>query len=246
MSQSITRCLLCLFIFCFYVPFLTAQVGINTDNGDPDASAMLDIKSTDKGVLIPRMTTTQRDNISSPAKGLLIYDNTTNSFWYHNGTAWLELKEGIHNQIADMDNDTKIQVEKTTDDDIIRFTTAGEEVLQIKKNNVGQMMMDMSLNGGNFFIGKDAGTANQITDPLFANMFIGHHAGANTLDGGNNTFIGLNAGQMNVEGYNNVFVGGDAGKGHIGGNSNTFLGYQAGLVNNRSDNTLFWKIYRNE
>ena len=46
---------------------LSAQVGINTDGSDPDGSAMLDVQSTDKGMLIPRMTTIQRTAVSTPA-----------------------------------------------------------------------------------------------------------------------------------------------------------------------------------
>ena len=69
---------------------LFAQVSINTDGSQPDSSAMLDIKSTDKGILIPRMNQSQRDNISQPiATGLMIYqtDNTP-GFYYYDGTSW--------------------------------------------------------------------------------------------------------------------------------------------------------------
>ena len=52
---------------------------------------MLDIKSTDKGVLIPRMTTTQRTAISTPATGLLVFDQTTGGFWFYNGSAWEDI-----------------------------------------------------------------------------------------------------------------------------------------------------------
>jgi hypothetical protein len=51
---------------------LFAQVSINTDGSSPDGSAMLDVKSSDKGLLAPRMTSAQRDAISTPAEGLLI------------------------------------------------------------------------------------------------------------------------------------------------------------------------------
>ena len=66
-----------------------AQVGINTDGSQPDNSAMLDIKSTDKGILIPRMTQAQRDAIQQPANGLMIYqtDNTP-GFYFYNGISW--------------------------------------------------------------------------------------------------------------------------------------------------------------
>lgn len=52
---------------------VTAQVGINTDGSTPDASALLDLKSSDKGLLLPRLTSAQRDAITSPAEGLTVF-----------------------------------------------------------------------------------------------------------------------------------------------------------------------------
>ncbi len=68
-----------------------AQVSINTDNSSPDASAILDLKSSSKGMLAPRMSTSQRTMIASPATGLLVYDTDTQSFWFRNSSAWEEL-----------------------------------------------------------------------------------------------------------------------------------------------------------
>ena len=64
-----------------------AQVGIGTT--EPDPSSMLDIQSVVKGLLIPRMTTVERNNISNPAEGLMVYqtDNTP-GFYYFNGNNW--------------------------------------------------------------------------------------------------------------------------------------------------------------
>jgi hypothetical protein len=59
-----------------------------------NASAILDIKSTTKGFLQPRMTTTQRDAISTPATGLSVYNTTTNTNDYYNGTAWVSNAAG--------------------------------------------------------------------------------------------------------------------------------------------------------
>lgn len=68
-----------------------AGVALNTIGSNPDASALLDLTSTGKGVLIPRLTTLQRTAIALPAKGLMVYDSTDNNFWYHNGTAWTQM-----------------------------------------------------------------------------------------------------------------------------------------------------------
>lgn len=71
---------------------LNAQTGVAisaADNPTADPSAMLDVSSTSKGALVPRMTTAQRDAISSPSVGLLVYNTTTNEFNFYNGTAWV-------------------------------------------------------------------------------------------------------------------------------------------------------------
>lgn len=69
-----------------------AQVGIGTTS--PDASAVLDVESTTKGFLPPRMNTTERDAISSPALGLTIYNEEVNCLQWFNGTAWYDRCEG--------------------------------------------------------------------------------------------------------------------------------------------------------
>ncbi len=71
---------------------ISAQVAINTDGSSADPSAMLDIKSDTAGFLPPRMTETQRDAISNPATGLIIYQTDgTAGLYQYNGTAWAAL-----------------------------------------------------------------------------------------------------------------------------------------------------------
>ena len=86
--------LLILFIF-FYSIIATAQsVAINNDGTTAVASAVLDLKSTTKGFLPPRMTIAERDAIVSPAMGLLIwYANwcTTGVINIYNGTIWANI-----------------------------------------------------------------------------------------------------------------------------------------------------------
>ncbi len=66
-----------------------AQIGIGTTS--PSTSAALDVTSTDKGMLVPRMNTTQRTTISSPATGLLVFDETSDTFWFKATDGWVEL-----------------------------------------------------------------------------------------------------------------------------------------------------------
>ncbi len=74
---------------------LPAQsLAINTDGSNAHNSAMLDVKSTSKGVLIPRMTTAQRIAIVSPATGLQVYDSDLNLLYYYNGSTWSSVATG--------------------------------------------------------------------------------------------------------------------------------------------------------
>lgn len=70
------------------------SVAINNDGSTAHASAILDIKSTNKGLLISRMSTTQRLAIASPAEGLKVFDTNTKTFWFYNGTGWIESATG--------------------------------------------------------------------------------------------------------------------------------------------------------
>ncbi len=74
---------------------VSAQVSINTNGASPDNSSMLDVQSTDKGILIPRMDETAMNNIATPATGLVIYNTTANVFYYFDGNSWLPIGDGI-------------------------------------------------------------------------------------------------------------------------------------------------------
>ncbi len=70
-----------------YIKVFPQGVAINNTGTDPDASAMLDVSSTNSGILIPRMSQAQRDAISNPATGLMIYQTDNNpGFYYNSGT----------------------------------------------------------------------------------------------------------------------------------------------------------------
>ncbi len=82
-----------LFLMAFAIivsyTIMAQGVAINSDGSSADDSAMLDVKSSDMGLLIPRMTEAERDNIDTPATGLMIFQtDQTAGFYYYDGTAW--------------------------------------------------------------------------------------------------------------------------------------------------------------
>ena len=229
------------------IPFgIQAQIAINSDGAAPDASAMLEITSTDKGILIPRMTTLDRTTIASPATGLLVYDTDENSFWYYANSAWINLNSTI---LSDADNDTKIQVEESSDEDIIRFDLNGTEFMRLDSGRI-----EVLNTGNSIFIGEGAGAnddfSNNFNTFLGAysghnnttgnnNNFIGTHSGRNNTTGNNNNFIGSHSGRSNTEGSNNIFLGTYSGRNNTKGSSNIFLGYLSGYFNTEGNNNTF-------
>lgn len=83
-----------LFVIIIFVQIGVAQVGINTTA--PDASAALDVSSTNQGFLVPRMTTIQKNAILSPANALLVYDTDLKGYSYYDSFAstWVNMAQG--------------------------------------------------------------------------------------------------------------------------------------------------------
>lgn len=110
-------------------------LGIST----PAGSATLDISSTSKGFLPPRMTTTQRDNISSPAKGLTIFNDTTNHLNVYNGSAWVDVgPDGV----CDGSYDCRITLSAEYPGAIISADGS---------NNVGTITSDLTISASNYY-----------------------------------------------------------------------------------------------
>lgn len=114
------------------------NVGVNGDGSTPDVSAMLDIKSTDKGVLIPRMTQSERNGITNPATGLLIFQtDVAAGFYYNSGTpgtpAWVMVSnagstQGTQNGVLvgqGIGNASTFSAASTNAKQVLSTTTAG-------------------------------------------------------------------------------------------------------------------------
>lgn len=102
---------------CLIVSELYSQnVAITDDDAyTANSSAMLDVKSTTKGFLVPRLTTAQRTTVSSPATGLLVFDTNEGSFYFYNGTSWINLTSGISSGIIGYTSPDKVYLTDIND-----------------------------------------------------------------------------------------------------------------------------------
>ena len=234
-----------------------AQVAINTTGASPDPSAMLDVSATNKGVLVPRLSSAQRMAVASPATGLLVYDTTSVSFWFYDGMNWTELVSGNPSTLADADNDTKIQVEESADEDMIRMDLDGKEGIVITQTASNPYAIpgyywpriEFKNNASNILIGTAAGDSLDDAQSFGyggQNVLIGEEAGKSmTAAVGNvvlgwwamrdgwlsawNTAIGARCLDGNRTGAYNTALGAFAGGGTPGASNNLYLGMAAGL-----------------
>lgn len=121
-----------LFTLLMFTGFgLSAQVAINTTGNAPDSSAVLDLQSTDKGILIPRMTTAHRNAIDDPANGLMVFDTESNSFWFWNGSEWSEVGTSREWSLTgNTGTDTTNHFIGTTDDMPLDFKVNNQRVMR--------------------------------------------------------------------------------------------------------------------
>ena len=85
--------------FSLFISSLYSQVAFNTDSSSPDPSAMLDVESTGQGVLTPRMSSIEREDLVNPADGLLVYDTDEKSYFLFAGNKWKRLSSRTRRSI---------------------------------------------------------------------------------------------------------------------------------------------------
>jgi hypothetical protein len=201
---------------------------------------MLDIKSTQKGLLPPRMSSVQRTGIPSPAAGLLVYDNNTLSYWYFNGNRWLPLS--ISSFIADGDGDTRVQVEKNVNENIVRFQLNGIEALVLQQNPAGVPRLEFVNAFNNTAIGYNAlsgisgnGTGSENTavgnsalktSSRSGLTAVGYESLTNSTNGDSNTAVGWRTLTTSISGLGNTAMGYGALQTSLG-NNNTGIGKTA-------------------
>nr|NQU90258.1 hypothetical protein [Bacteroidota bacterium] len=147
-----------LFFFIIFQTGIVAQnISINTDGSPPDSSAMLDIKSSDKGLLIPRLEFINRPAV--PATGLLIYQ-TDNSpgFYYFNGNTWLKIADFTQSDWNQANAAAADYIKNKPENVSVFNNDAGyltAEVDGLVTNEIQELskegqVVSLSLNGGSF------------------------------------------------------------------------------------------------
>lgn len=113
-----------------------SQVGIGTIS--PDSSAMLDIKADDKGILLPKLTASQKLAIISPATGLIIYQtDETTGFWYYNGSTWVALNSSGWKLTGDSSISSSNFFGTTDNNDLVLATSDVERMRVSSNQNIG-------------------------------------------------------------------------------------------------------------
>jgi len=189
--------LLQVLISSFFINQVFPQsIGINANGSRADKSAILDISSNSKGLLVPRMTALERASIKNPATGLLLYQTDGESgFYYNRGTAtlplWTELSAPFTSAgVSIMATDTywKTTGNAGTDPAINFLGTLDAKPLRFRVNNIGSG--ELNPNNGNVAFGLNS---------LFSNT-----------SGYSNIAIGRNALYLNTTGHNLVAIGDSA------------------------------------
>lgn len=233
-------------------------LSVSIGSTSPPVTSLLNLTSTTKGFLQPRMTTTQRNAISAPAEGLRIYNTTTKKENFYNGTIWVEIQN-------DAVNGTLNKVAKFTPDGThvgdSNITDSGSLVSIVSDTAITG---DTTITGTTDIIGATditgATTVTGATDitgvttikspvasPLSAAfVLLDSASGADPFEirpsqaGQRNTFIGTNAGKLTTTAaQNNTIVGSYSGDSITTGTNNTFLGYVTGAaVTTATQNTF--------
>jgi trimeric autotransporter adhesin len=194
--------------------FAQVKVGDNPNTILPTSA--LEIESTNKGVLIPRMTKAQKNAIATPSTGLLIFQSAPDSvgFHYYNGTVWLWLNPN------NTGNDWKTTGNVGTDTAVNFIGTTDNIPLRFKQNNGWMGQWDRSK--GNYAIG------NLAEKSIIAgrdNIAIGDSSLLTNTFGNNNIAIGQEALFANVVGNQNIGIGLRSLVSNTSGLNNTGIGF---------------------
>lgn len=156
------------------------------------------------------------------------YVLTSDSYGEARWTDPLSITTDTPTIISDADSDTKIQVEESSDEDMIRFDVGGTEVMSVVKNANGYATFKTASSSGSLHIGNEAGIASTTATN---NVFIGNNTATLNTTGSGNSVVGYNSFYQNTTGFANTVMGNQAGSHNQSGSYNTFIGTNSGSSN---------------
>ena len=197
-------------------------MGIGTKN--PDTTSVLDLSSTTKGALFPRMTTAQRTDITAPAIGLTVFDLDSKTYWYYADSAWVEISTNKDESSQDNNKSRDVSDFWTTQGNDLSGTefigTTSESSLEFRANDVRSGFIDLPLN--NTFFGYAAGSQSEGEFNVAIGKDALHHATGAVA----NIAIGVAALYNNLSGQGNVIMGPEAAY-YNQGSENVVIGHGA-------------------
>jgi hypothetical protein len=193
------------------------------------ASARLIVNSTTQGFLPPRMTTTQRDAIASPAAGLVVYQNTNNLLSLYNGTNW--------QNVISPNSNGNVLINTTTD---AGFRLDVNGTARVNTLTVGLGAGQIATNTVLGFQGLFSNTTG------LQNVAIGYQSLYTNTTGGQNIAIGVSSLVFNTTGTGNTSLGDESMLRNTTGARNTAIGQRAGTYagsgtanNQTSSNSIY-------
>lgn len=236
------------------------SLAVNSDGSSANASAILDVKSTTRGMLIPRMLKSERNAIASAATGLMVYQTGPDStgFYIYNGSSWEWALTSVNNNSAwkttgNSGLNASLNFIGNTDNVPLKFRVFNSAAGQIDYTNqvtyLGSLAGNVSTGVDNTGIGTMALFTNNVgqkntavgTNSLSSNTIgnyntgVGYYAASGVSSGTYNTGLGSNALLSIGSGSNNTAVGAEAMSTTNSGSNNTAIGYgtsvSSGLTN---------------
>lgn len=189
------------------MPVLAQKENVGIGTTKPDQSAVLEISSSTKGVLMPRMSLQQRNAIQSPAQGLVVYQTDfLSGFYYFDGKEWKALTNAVSDKSVALD---------PTDWSLNGNDVAGPSVATASSyiGTPGSVPINFKIGGV---------TAGKIANSN--DFYLGYNSGLTASGGGNNTGLGTSTLRSLTTGYNNSAIGFEALKSNTTGANNLAIG----------------------
>ncbi len=215
-----------LFFGLFFVSAAALAQGVGIGIASPNTSAQLDVSSSSRGLLIPRMTTAGIQTIASPAKGLLVYDSTLNQLMVNMGSA-----ASPNWQSTVLGSGWSLTGNTGTDPATQFFGTTDNTPIYFRVKNIPYGKLDPARN---VFWGYQAGQAATSSD----NVGLGTLALGSAMTGGSNIGIGVQALYYNQSGTENVALGYLALNVSTTGSYNVAMGTRAMYQNKGGSNNI--------